>query len=101
MEIPSPHILLREYSRGVIEVALRNRCTLNIDIARIRPPYKSQWPKNIPTKEELEKYGEHHGSLPDEEWTRVHLYDSVLGFVTLPGTSSEPIQVRSSGRRGN
>jgi len=50
---PPPHILLRDYARGVIEVALHRGLDLGIDVDKIKPPYKSEWPSNIPTLEEL------------------------------------------------
>ncbi len=78
---PPPHILLRDYARGVIELALHCGIELNIDVEKIRPPHKSEWPSfEIPTKEELKKYGEWQKDMPDEGWARVHLYDSVMGF---------------------
>ncbi len=78
---PPPHILLRDYARGVIELALHRGIKLDIDVENIRPPYKSEWPSfEIPTKEELNKYGEWQEGMPDEEWARVHLYKSVMGF---------------------
>jgi hypothetical protein len=53
---PPPHIMLRDYARGVVEMALHNGSELEIDVNKIRPPYKSDWPTEIPTKGELEKY---------------------------------------------
>ena len=61
---PLPHLLLRDYARGVIEVAL-NRGILSkigIDEQKINPPYKSEWITQPYTKEELkQKY------YPEEE----------------------------------
>lgn len=51
-----PHVLLRDYARGVVEIALREGLSLDIDPARIRPPYKSDFPTEFPTNEEMEKY---------------------------------------------
>ncbi|HPQ23002.1 MAG TPA: ATP-binding protein [Candidatus Paceibacterota bacterium] len=52
---PPIHILLRDYARGVIEVALRRGIKLKINVNNINPPYKSRWPKKIPSEEELKK----------------------------------------------
>lgn len=52
---PPVHILLRDYARGVIEVALRKGTNIKIDTDKINPPYQSEFPKNIPTEEELQK----------------------------------------------
>ena len=78
---PPPHILLRDYARGVIELALYRGMRLDIEVEKIRPPYKSDWPSfDIPKEEELKKYDEWKKVMPDEEWARVHLYNSVMGF---------------------
>lgn len=54
---PPVHILLRDYARGVIEVALARGIKLRINENNINPPYKSIWPKKIPDEGELrEKY---------------------------------------------
>jgi hypothetical protein len=78
---PPVHILLRDYARGVIEVAAhRGILPPNVDIERSRPPYQSPWLLEIPTKEELEPCGETWEGMDDREWARWHLYDSVMGF---------------------
>ncbi|MCD6239204.1 MAG: ATP-binding protein [Thermotogae bacterium] len=78
---PPPDILLRDYARDVIELALHRGIKLDINVEKIRPPYKSEWPSfEIPTKEELKKYSEWQEGMHDEEWARVDLYDSVMGF---------------------
>ncbi len=48
---PPAHILLRDYARGVVEVALKHDATLKnrINVANIRPPYNSSFPKIIPS----------------------------------------------------
>jgi hypothetical protein len=77
---PPCHILLRDYARGVVEVALRNGCNMeDVDPSKIRPPYKSVWPLEIPTKEELEKYKEWSKDMPEEQWALHTIYDSVMG----------------------
>ncbi|MDI6850982.1 MAG: ATP-binding protein, partial [bacterium] len=54
---PPVHILLRDYARGIIEVALRKGIELeNIDESKINPPYESKWPQNMPSDEEIKKY---------------------------------------------
>lgn len=49
---PTPHILLRDYARGVVERAIFLRANLELDVTLARPPYKSSWP-HIPTEEEI------------------------------------------------
>ncbi len=52
---PIPHILIRDYARGIIDHAIRNGIKLDIDIIKIEPPYKSKWPDRIPTPKQLER----------------------------------------------
>ena len=51
-ECPPVHILLRDYARGVIERAIHLGADIQVDIDRIRPPYKSTWPQ-IPSEKEI------------------------------------------------
>jgi hypothetical protein len=79
---PPPHILLRDYARGVIEMALYRGAHLNIDISKIRPPYLSDWPSfRVPTAEQLRPMGETREGMRDEEWSLVSIYHSLMGDV--------------------
>lgn len=52
-----PHVLLRDYARGVIEFTSFSGIELPFDIEDVRPPYKSSFPQKIMTNEEIdEKY---------------------------------------------
>ncbi len=51
-EAPPPHVLLRDYARGVVERALYLGADLDVRAALIRPPYSSTWP-NVPSADEL------------------------------------------------
>lgn len=53
---PYPHILLRDYARGIIEVALNNGIKLDIDKDNIIPPYNSNMPKSYPSNKDIQKY---------------------------------------------
>jgi hypothetical protein len=75
-----PHILLRDYATGVIELALKRGVELDLKVDKVRPPYGSEWPTTIPTEEELEKYGERQEDMADEEWARMSLYSSVMSW---------------------
>lgn len=76
---PPPHILLRDYARGVIEIVLHKGATLNVDADKIRPPYCSDWPSfKIPDLGELTHLREWKDKPPNEEWSRVHLYSSLM-----------------------
>lgn len=72
---PPTHILLRDYARGVIEMAVSGDKVLakRIDMRRVRPPYGSTFPKKIPTVSELErKYPKRRGKGEREDG-----YDSI------------------------
>ena len=52
---PLPHVLLRDYARGVLEYALhKDLLPDDVDTQRFRPPYKSEWPIENPTAEEVD-----------------------------------------------
>jgi hypothetical protein len=55
--VPEAHILLRDYARSVVERALHLGCEVEVDEARIRPPYGSSWPE-IPSAEDVAMYEE-------------------------------------------
>ncbi|NVK53669.1 MAG: ATP-binding protein [Flavobacteriaceae bacterium] len=50
-----PHVLLRDYARGVIEFTNFSGFKLPFDIEDVRPPYKSSFPDQIMTNEEVDK----------------------------------------------
>jgi hypothetical protein len=54
---PPVHFLLRDYARGILELALHRGLKIKgIEINKIRPPYGSLMPDNIPSKEDVRKY---------------------------------------------
>lgn len=79
---PSPHILLRDYARGVVERALHLGSPIELDVALVRPPYRSTWP-SIPSEEDIKSLipdwseGSHTRDL---ELSRHELCSSVTGF---------------------
>lgn len=67
---PTPHILLRDYARGILELALHKKLLpddINADL--FRPPHSSEWPIENPTEKEIddiigdEKYSSIKSSL--------------------------------------
>jgi len=78
-----PHLLMRDYARGVIEVAIHRGADLDLDLEKVRPPYKSEWPSfQVPTEEELQIWKEYWDGMPDAERARIRLYNSVMGEIT-------------------
>jgi hypothetical protein len=77
---PTPHILLRDYGRGVMERAKALGVDGGVDLALARPPYKSEWPEDLPSAEELEaKYERPAEGAADEEYALRTIYFSVAG----------------------
>lgn len=78
---PPPHILLRDYARGVVERALHLGSASDLDAALVRPPYKSEWP-TIPSEEDLKPLlpdwskGSHDSR--ELEWSRNVIGTSVM-----------------------
>jgi len=59
---------------------LHRELKLGIDVARVRPPYVSAWPDDLPSKEELEKkYNTWPGERSDEEIAQSDIFHSVMG----------------------
>ena len=78
---PPPHILLRDYARGVVERALYLGSKIDVVPDRVRPPYKSTWP-TIPTEEDIKTLlpdwskGSHDSG--ELEWARNRIGNSVM-----------------------
>lgn len=49
-----PHILLRDYARGVIEYASYMGCSFSFPLQEIRPPYHSTLPNEFPSNEDID-----------------------------------------------
>ena len=79
-ESPPPHILLRDYARGVIERAIHVGADLKVDRSRIEPPYGAKWPRNIPSEAKLKHLGDWKAEHPKLHPAQLSLYSSVMGF---------------------
>ena len=79
---PPPHILLRDFARGVVERALCLGADTPVDVSYIRPPYKSTWP-NIPDEDDIEaltpNWEQGAWADGDLEWSRNRIRHSVMG----------------------
>jgi hypothetical protein len=75
---PPAHILLRDYARGIIELAVRCGLDLEIDMERVRPPYRSEWPGDIPSVDEFERPNLSEETITDEDRASWRLYHSVM-----------------------
>ncbi|MCL4266050.1 MAG: ATP-binding protein [Anaerolineae bacterium] len=76
---PPPHILLRDYARGVIEYALYRGIELEIEVDRIRPPYGSEWFSRLPESEEI-KPSNYWKDTPEAERGGMGIYSSVMNM---------------------
>jgi hypothetical protein len=70
-----PHILLRDYAKNTIEYIAYLGIELNIELDKIKPPYKSYLPKieELPTNEDIEKYQDR-----DNEYHQSHIISSMI-----------------------
>lgn len=78
-EIVYPHILMRDYARGVIEYALHLGLKPMIDEKKIRPPYKSEWYDAIPTQSEIDalKFDYNSDNFKDHYWSQNAILNSM------------------------
>ena len=75
-----PHILLRDYARGVIEYTLHIKLQPIVNADRIRPPYKSDLPKKLPTVEEIDtkyKPKDKEGNYSGKKWGATAIISSM------------------------
>lgn len=80
-EFVYPHILLRDYARNIIEYTVSIGLKTDIDLALIRPPYRSEWYQTIPTLEDIDKaynYDYNATNFKDEYWAQ----DNILKSMT-------------------
>ncbi|MHB9053604.1 MAG: AVAST type 2 anti-phage system protein Avs2 [Thermoleophilia bacterium] len=77
---PPKHILLRDYARGIIEVAIQEKVPIRVNRNLISPPYKSEWPKQIPTEKTLRKkyYPEEFFQKKTKERGFLSIWSSVM-----------------------
>jgi len=70
-----PHILLRDYAKSTIDYISYLGIELDVDLTKIKPPYKSYFPaiKDLPTNEDLEKYEDR-----DEGYHQSHIISSMM-----------------------
>jgi len=76
------HILTRDYARGVIEFALHLDESLakRIDLDKIRPPYPSEWDKDLPSSDELREHPALHSGDERHALAGRRILFSVLGW---------------------
>jgi DNA replication protein DnaC len=83
---PPVHILLRDYARGIIEVALHEKVELSVSRKKIEPPFNSSWPKRVPSEKTLKNkyYPETFFQKKTEERGFLDIWSSVMyNFGTL------------------
>jgi len=75
-----PHILLRDYARGVLEYSIYIGIDLKISVDKIRPPYKSDFPKEFPSNQEIKQYEFDYKSkdFKDYYWSLNHIISSMV-----------------------
>jgi chromosomal replication initiation ATPase DnaA len=77
---PPTHILLRDYARGIIEVALREKVKISVSHKKIEPPFNSDWPKRVPSEKLLKSkyYPEDFFQKKTEERGFLDIWSSVM-----------------------
>jgi len=76
-DAPPVDILIRDYARGVVEVAVRVAHDAEFEMGNVRPPYRSEWPDSIATREQL-GVPQSWRDASESEMGYLHLYDSVF-----------------------
>ncbi len=77
---PPVHILLRDYARGIIEVALHEKMGISVSRKKIEPPFSSDWPKKVPSEKSLKNkyYPEDFFQKKTEERGFLDVWSSVM-----------------------
>jgi len=86
-ENPPVHILLRDYARGIIEVALHEKVKLQVSRKKIEPPFNSDWPKRVPSEKFLKNkyYPEDFFQKKTEDRGFLDIWSSVMyNFGSIP-----------------
>ena len=77
---------MRDYARGIIEVALHEKIKVTISRKKIEPPYNSTWPKKVPSEKLLRNkyYPEDFFQKKTEDRGFLDIWSSVMyNFGTL------------------
>ena len=77
---PPPHVLLRDYARGVIERAIVLRADIQVDEELIRPPHSSTWP-SIPCEDCAEEMTLNQRKGLSDNDSREFAINSIIGSV--------------------
>lgn len=75
-----PHILLRDYARNVIEYTIYLGHDLDIDLQKIRPPYKSTFPEKFPSNDVIDRryrFDYEAEGFKDHYWGQNHILNSM------------------------
>ncbi|MCX6644996.1 MAG: hypothetical protein NTY09_01350 [bacterium] len=76
-----PHLLIRDYAKGIIDLAQVKGIRLSVDINRADPPYGSSWSDDVPTESELKtKYGDWENAKTDKQKAWSSMYHRIFGL---------------------
>lgn len=96
---PTAHILLRDYARGIVELAEMRSCLdASVSLDDCRPPYKSDWPLENPPESEFNHYGNKiECSIFSDDFGRytmgsVHKWSPTSIHESKPETQSEVLE---------
>jgi hypothetical protein len=97
-DLPVPHLLVRDYARGILELALQRKVLpQTIDMVKARPPYRSAWPLEEVSKETAENYKQKYekgiftdaivgSTIHDGDFARYIIDHAVTKWSSLPIT---------------
>ncbi|MBI4773202.1 MAG: hypothetical protein HY788_03300 [Deltaproteobacteria bacterium] len=95
---PPPHLLMRDYARGIIELAnSRSRLPASVDIRHCRPPYESSWPIEEVTEEDIEKVrerakdGQIYSSIFSGDFGTYEVTSEIWNFTSIPLSDDPPL----------
>ena len=93
---PPPHMLLRDYARGILELALHRKLLPDhVDAGLFRPPYESEWPLENPSEEEIDalvgdEERDHYGIKKSLTWGDFGKYTMSCVHDWSPTALTEP-----------
>src|SRR5262249_2183171 len=80
--------LVRDHARCIVELAAHDRVLPSgIDLSDVRPPYRSEWPLAIPSKEDVAQYAEARRDYP-----KLHMSCLNDDFFTYTLSSLKPYE---------
>jgi len=96
---PPPHLLMRDYARGIVDLAGERGCVpASVDISLCHPPYKSPWPIPEVTEDEIDKVREtagddsiYYSAFTFGDFERYEIDPLISEFTSVSLTEDRPL----------